>query len=29
VSRARFSPEEAETRFAPLVIACALSIRPR
>lgn len=29
VSRARYSPEEAEKKFSSLVIACALSIRPR
>ena len=29
VSRARYSPEEAESKFATQVIACALSIRPR
>lgn len=29
VSRARYTPEEAEKKFSSLVIACALSIRPR
>lgn len=29
VSRARYSPEEVEARFATQVVACALSIRPR
>lgn len=29
VSRARYAPEDAEAKFAPLVIACALSIRPQ
>lgn len=29
VSRARYTPEEAEAKFASLVVACALSVRPR
>lgn len=29
VSRARYSPEEAEAKFASQVVACALSVRPR
>jgi DNA-binding IclR family transcriptional regulator len=29
VSRARYSPEEVEAKFATQVVACALSIRPR